>query len=374
MKRCPWADGDPLYERYHDTEWGVPVRDDRKHFEFLVLETMQAGLSWRLVLSRREEYRRAFAGFDWRKVARYGAADVDRLMETPGLIHNRRKLEGAVKNAIAFEKARKEFGSFDAYVWSFSGGKPVVNKWKDVSQIPTRTELSDRAAADMKKRGFAFVGSVTVYAHFQAIGIVNDHLVSCFRHREAARAAPAGRDTMLVAELETPLGPMRAGVLREKLCLLEFADLAPSDAALARIFGCAAEPGRAKLHGKVEGQLGEYFRGVRSKFDVPLDLRGTEFQLAAWRALLEVEYGTTVSYAEQAKALGRPRAVRAVAAANAANRIAVIVPCHRVIASDGALSGYAGGPDRKRALLELEAKSLPRRARSKTTKGTKNTK
>ncbi|MCX7023627.1 MAG: DNA-3-methyladenine glycosylase I [Spirochaetes bacterium] len=182
MERCPWADGDPLYERYHDEEWGTPVHDERRHFEFLLLETMQAGLSWRLILSRREDYRRAFDGFDWKKVARYDQARVDVLMSEPGIVHNRRKIEGAVKNAIAFGFVRKEFGSFDSYVWSFTGGKPVVNRRTTMAEIPARTELSDRAAADMKKRGFAFVGSVTIYAHFQAIGIVNDHLVSCPRY------------------------------------------------------------------------------------------------------------------------------------------------------------------------------------------------
>lgn len=182
MARCSWCEKDALYTRYHDEEWGTPVHDEQKHFEFLLLETMQAGLSWLTILRKRENYRKAFAGFDAVKVAAFTDADVDRLMEDSGIIRNRKKIEAAVKNAKAFLAVEQEWGSFDHYIWSFADNKVVKNAWTTLSEIPAKTELSDTISADMKKRGFSFVGSVTIYSHLQAIGIVNDHLVSCFRY------------------------------------------------------------------------------------------------------------------------------------------------------------------------------------------------
>jgi len=186
MSRCPWCGDDPLYVRYHDEEWGTPVHDERTHFEFLLLETQQAGLSWRTILGKREAYRRAFANFEPERVALYSEKEIEHLLLDTGLIRNRRKLEAAVMNAGAFLAIQQQYGSFDTWIWSFTGGKPVTNHWETVSEIPTRTELSDTISAEMRKAGFVFVGSVTIYAHLQAIGIVNDHLVSCFRHSQLA--------------------------------------------------------------------------------------------------------------------------------------------------------------------------------------------
>lgn len=186
MTRCPWCGDDPLYVRYHDEEWGTPVHDERTHFEFLLLETQQAGLSWRTILGKREAYRRAFANFEPERVALYSEKDIERLLQDPGLIRNRRKLEAAVANARAFLAIHAQYGSFDSWIWSFTNGQPVINRWETIAEIPARTELSDLISAEMKKAGFAFVGSVTIYAHLQAIGIVNDHLVSCFRHTQLA--------------------------------------------------------------------------------------------------------------------------------------------------------------------------------------------
>ena len=184
MKRCPWCGEDSLYLSYHDSEWGSPVHDDGRHFEFLLLETQQAGLSWRCVLGKREAFRKAFAGFQPEKVARFTDAKVEKLMLDPGIIRNRRKIEAAIKNARAFVSVAEEFGSFDEYVWRFVDGSPVVNAWRDPSQVPVMTGASDALAGDLKHRGFSFVGSTTIYAHMQAIGMVNDHLVSCFRWRD----------------------------------------------------------------------------------------------------------------------------------------------------------------------------------------------
>ena len=187
--RCPWGslDADPLMRAYHDREWGVPVRDDRKHFEFLVLEGAQAGLSWSTILHRRRGYDRAFEGFDPARVARFTQPRVRRLLLDPGIIRNRRKIESAVCNAKAFRAVQREFGSFDAYAWDFVGGRPRDNHWTSARQVPATTAESDAFSKDLKDRGFSFVGSTIVYAHMQAVGMVNDHLVRCFRHRELSR-------------------------------------------------------------------------------------------------------------------------------------------------------------------------------------------
>lgn len=184
-KRCPWSEGvSPAYLEYHDTEWGVPVHDDRKQFEFLILEGAQAGLSWSTILHRRAGYRRAFADFDPYKVARFTPARIEKLLLDPGIIRNRLKVNAAVGNARAFLALQEEFGSFDRYIWDFVDGKPVVNRWRRQSEVPATSPVSDALSKDMKKRGFRFVGSTILYAHLQATGLVNDHLLGCFRHRE----------------------------------------------------------------------------------------------------------------------------------------------------------------------------------------------
>ncbi len=187
MERCPWPGIDEMYIKYHDEEWGVPVHDDRKHFEFLVLEGAQAGLSWATILKRRENYRKAYDNFDPARVAKFDEAKVAELLSNAGIIRNRKKIESSINNARLFLEVQKEFGSFDKYIWSFVGFKPVINSWKKLSELPAKTELSDRISKDLKKRGFSFVGSTIIYAHIQAIGLVNDHLVSCFRYQEVIR-------------------------------------------------------------------------------------------------------------------------------------------------------------------------------------------
>ncbi len=186
-KRCAWAEGgNELYIHYHDREWGVPVRDDRRQFEFLVLEGAQAGLSWSTVLNKREGYRKAFANFDPVKVARFSEKKIETLIQNPGIIRNRLKITAAVNNARAFLNIQKEFGSFDAYIWSFVGSKPLQNRWKAMADIPATSPESDALSKDLKQRGLKFVGSTIMYAHLQAAGLVNDHLISCFRYRECA--------------------------------------------------------------------------------------------------------------------------------------------------------------------------------------------
>jgi len=188
LTRCTWAGRDnPLMLEYHDREWGVPVRDDRGHFEFLVLEAAQAGLSWSIVLKKREGYRRAFSQFDPRKVARYTQSRILKLTGDPSIIRNRMKIESAVRNARAFLAIQDEFGSFDAYCWRFVDGRPRVNRWKAMKEIPATSHESDAFSKDLKRRGFSFVGSTVIYAHMQAVGMVNDHLIGCFRYRETKR-------------------------------------------------------------------------------------------------------------------------------------------------------------------------------------------
>ena len=188
-KRCEWtlAVDDPLYLAYHDEEWGVPVHDDHKLFEFLILEGAQAGLSWWTVLRKREAYRKAFAEFDPVKVARFSDKKVAKLLENPGIIRNRLKVQSAVTNAKAFLEVQKEFGTFDEYVWRFVGGKPIQNRWKSMKEVPVKTEESDALSKDLKRREFKFVGSTIIYAFMQAVGMVNDHEVDCFRYKECAK-------------------------------------------------------------------------------------------------------------------------------------------------------------------------------------------
>jgi DNA-3-methyladenine glycosylase I len=182
--RCAWPGNDPLYLAYHDTEWGVPVHDDRRLFEFLVLEGAQAGLSWITILRKRDAYRKAFSGFDPEKVARYDARRIATLLKDAGIVRNRLKIESAIKNARAFLAVQEEVGSFDAYQWRFVGGRPKVNRWRTMKDVPACTAESDAFSKDLKQRGFSFVGSTIIYAHMQAVGMVNDHVVTCFRHRE----------------------------------------------------------------------------------------------------------------------------------------------------------------------------------------------
>jgi DNA-3-methyladenine glycosylase I len=186
LKRCQWSGMDPLYVEYHDKEWGVPLHDDRKLFEFLVLEGMQAGLSWITILRKRENFRAAFAGFDPGKVARFGKRDVKRLMADAGIVRNELKVHAAITNARAFLRVQEEAGSFDKYLWQFVGGVPKVNRRRGMKDIPASTPESDAMSKDLKARGFKFVGTTICYAHMQATGMVNDHVTSCFRHRELA--------------------------------------------------------------------------------------------------------------------------------------------------------------------------------------------
>jgi DNA-3-methyladenine glycosylase I len=182
MKRCPWCENNTLYIKYHDEEWGVPVHDDKKHFEFLVLESNQAGLSWITILKKRENYREAFDNFDPKKIARYDNKKIKELLNNSGIIRNKKKIEASINNAKRFLEVQREFGSFDKYIWSFVKNKSIVNSWESISDIPVKTNLSDKISNDLKNRGFKFVGSTIIYAHMQAIGIVNDHIVDCFRY------------------------------------------------------------------------------------------------------------------------------------------------------------------------------------------------
>jgi DNA-3-methyladenine glycosylase I len=186
-KRCAWSGTDPLYVSYHDEEWGVPVHDDGRLFEFLILEGAQAGLSWSTILRKRDAYRRAFEWFDPRKVAGYDKRKIAVLLADAGIVRNRAKIESAIKNATAFLDVQEEFGSFDAYQWRFVDGRPIQNRRRSVGDIPARTAQSDAMSKDLKSRGFTFVGSTIIYAHMQAVGMVNDHVVDCFRHREIAK-------------------------------------------------------------------------------------------------------------------------------------------------------------------------------------------
>lgn len=182
MNRCPWCGNDELYVKYHDEEWGVPVHDDKKHFEFLVLESAQAGLNWLTILRKRENYRKAYDDFDANKIANYDDTKVEELMQNAGIIRNRRKIEASINNAKRFLEIQKEFGSFDNYIWSFVDNKAVKNQWNDLTEVPATSELSDKVSKDLKNRGFKFLGSTIVYAHLQATGLINDHLVGCFRY------------------------------------------------------------------------------------------------------------------------------------------------------------------------------------------------
>lgn len=189
MNRCPWPGSNDLMIKYHDTEWGVPLHDDRKLFEFLVLEGVQAGLSWQIVLNKRENYRKAVHDFDPIKIARYTTRTVDRLLKNEGIIRNRLKIEAMINNARRFLEVQAEFGSFDRYIWRFVDGQPIVNRFKTLKQTPATSKESDALSTDLKQRGFKFVGSTIIYAHMQATGMVNDHLVDCFRHAEVSTHA-----------------------------------------------------------------------------------------------------------------------------------------------------------------------------------------
>ena len=187
--RCPWPANDPLMIKYHDKEWGTPLHNDRKLFEFLILEGFQAGLSWLTILRKRENFRKAFDQFDFKKVAGYDQPKIEALLKDSGIIRNRLKIQGAILNAKAFIEVRKEFGTFDRYIWSFSEGKTIHNGFKTLKEIPAKTELSNKISKDLKRRGFKFVGSTIVYSHMQATGMVNDHLKECFRYKEIVQAS-----------------------------------------------------------------------------------------------------------------------------------------------------------------------------------------
>ena len=185
LQRCPWLNLDkPDYVAYHDREWGVPVHDDRKHFEFLTLESAQAGLSWYTVLRKRANYRQAFAEFDPAKVARFSATKIEQMLQDPGLIRNRRKISAAVENARHFLAVQDEFGSFSAYIWRFVDGEPIVNEFRTLADLPATSRESDALSKDLKSRGFKFIGSIVIYAHMQATGLINDHVLDCFRRSQ----------------------------------------------------------------------------------------------------------------------------------------------------------------------------------------------
>ncbi|WP_366924855.1 DNA-3-methyladenine glycosylase I [Metallumcola ferriviriculae] len=184
VQRCSWCGDNELYLKYHDEEWGVPVHDDRTHFEFLVLESAQAGLSWVTILKKRDNYRSAYDNFDPVKVAAYDEKKVAELLSNSGIVRNRRKIEASINNANRFIEIQEEFGSFDKYIWSFVNNLSLKNSWEDVSELPAKTELSDEVSTDLKKRGFKFIGSTIIYAHLQAVGLVNDHVTRCFRYNQ----------------------------------------------------------------------------------------------------------------------------------------------------------------------------------------------
>jgi DNA-3-methyladenine glycosylase I len=180
LDHCPWPSNDPLMIAYHDNEWGIPLHDDQKLFEFMVLDCFQAGLSWRTVLHKRENFRIAFDNFDYRKIAGYNQEKIDSLLQDSGIIRNKAKINGTIQNAKSFLLIQQEFGSFDQYIWKFTNGKPIINKWENLNELPTRSDISNQMSTDLVKRGFKFVGSTICYSFMQAIGMVNDHLVNCF--------------------------------------------------------------------------------------------------------------------------------------------------------------------------------------------------
>jgi DNA-3-methyladenine glycosylase I len=196
-KRCEWSGGDPLYVSYHDNEWGVPSHDDRHLFEMLILEGAQAGLSWSTILRKREGYRKAFNNFDARKISNYSEADVLRLLANPEIVRNRLKINSTVINARAFLQVQEEFGSFDHYIWQFVNGKPIQNSWKKISDIPSSSPESDAMSKDLKKRGFKFIGTTICYAFMQAVGMVNDHVIDCFRHKEVKKREKMAKEPNL---------------------------------------------------------------------------------------------------------------------------------------------------------------------------------
>jgi DNA-3-methyladenine glycosylase I len=184
MNRCPWCENNDLYIKYHDDEWGVPVHDDMKHFEFLTLEIFQSGLSWLTILKKRENFRKAFSNFDYSKISKYNEEKIEELMNDKGIIRNRKKIEATINNANKFIKIREEFKSFENYIWNFVDGAPIINKWEKIEELPTKSELSDIICKDLKKRGFKFIGSIVIYSHLQATGLINDHLTTCFKYKE----------------------------------------------------------------------------------------------------------------------------------------------------------------------------------------------
>jgi DNA-3-methyladenine glycosylase I len=184
IKRCEWAGSDPLYQAYHDTEWGVPVFEDRILFEFLILEGAQAGLSWSTILRKRENYRKAFDNFDAIKIAQYQKTKIEELLANPGIVRNKLKINATIQNARAFLEIQKKYGSFSNYIWQFTKGKPIINSWKSLKELPAKTAESDAMSKDLKKHGFSFVGSTICYAFMQAVGMVNDHVVDCFRYQK----------------------------------------------------------------------------------------------------------------------------------------------------------------------------------------------
>ncbi len=248
--RCAWAGEHPPMLRYHDEEWGVPLHDDRLLFEFLILEGAQAGLTWRTILDRRQNYRRAFEHFNARKIAKYGSRDVKRLLSDAGIIRNRLKIAAAILNAQHFLEVQQEFGTFDKYIWQFVGGHPITNKIRSIRQIPATTSLSDKMSKDLKTRGFKFVGPTICYAFMQAVGMVNDHEVSCFRYNEVLRRALRRNACVVECNQELDHRPGHVGRGRSGLRCASFAGALPARRAFSRVHRSPHyDPSQARIRG-----------------------------------------------------------------------------------------------------------------------------
>ena len=368
MKRCAWVGiNKPHYEHYHDTEWGIPVHEDLKHFEMILLEGAQAGLNWETILKRREGYRDAFKQFNPLAVANMTDEELEKLLTNPNIIRNRLKIFSARQNARVFIKIQKEFGSFDHYVWQFVGGKQIVNRPETLKDIPVSTKESTALSRDLKKRGMRFVGETIMYAYMQAVGLVDDHVVDCFRcsssnimNNMPLRVNKQSR--FLKAQwIDTVLGPMIAIADETALYLLEFATRKGLEGEVKRLQkqGYIITPGSTGVLISIEKELNAYFAGTLITFKTPYHLVGSTFQQNVWKALCKIPYGETISYAQLSAQLGKPTAYRAVANANGANQLALIIPCHRVIASNGSIGGYGGGLVTKQRLIDHEKQHDP---------------
>lgn len=365
IKRCAWVGEDPLYIAYHDQEWGVPVFDDRKLFEFLVLEGAQAGLSWLTVLKKREAYRKAFSSFDPVQVARYNEGDVRRLLNNPEIIRNAAKIRAAIQNAKAFLKVQEEFGSFAAYSWGFLNNQPIQNRRKNVGAIPPRSRVSDLWSRDLKKRGFQFVGSTIVYAHMQGVGMVNDHTEDCFRYRPVCRLAKQCVQTAKkYALFETMLGT--CGILwnGEWIQRVQLPEVSKGKT-VRKLLGAASAIGTSRPPRRVRvvmQKIAAHLGGKPQNFNrIPLVLKHLPtFHQRVLQGARTLRTGETVTYGELARQIGSPKAARAVGQALASNPFPILVPCHRILAAGKKLGGFSapGGTQTKTKLLAIEGVSL----------------